>query len=192
VRTIIVGLVYLATFTFSANAVGLTGAACTRVAAAAAGMHTHARMHARTHARMHACMHACMTRHVLRAMARATRAPAPLVLLPLWAHAGLAVQLLLFPDSLSDEPAAPRAPQEPQLPKVTVTSSPDDIRKAFQAVAQVKSTPGSGTSTAGSSSRAPAGQRSSSSSSASGSPTATAAAAGAASSSSSISSSEEQ
>lgn len=88
VRTIIVGLVYLATFIFSANAVGLTG---------------------------------------------------------------LGLQLLFFPDSLPDEDEllAPKIPKGPQLPKVSVTSSTDDIRRAFEAVSK-----GTGDSSSSSSSGA--------------------------------------
>lgn len=51
--------------------------------------------------------------------------------------AGLSVQLLLFPDSLpDDELPTSRLPKEPQLPKVTVTSSPAEIKAAFDAVAK--------------------------------------------------------
>jgi hypothetical protein len=53
--------------------------------------------------------------------------------------AGLSIQLLLFPDSLPDEPSpASRTPKEPQLPKVTVTSSREDIKAAFEAVARAQ------------------------------------------------------
>uniref|UniRef100_A0A383WNS3 Uncharacterized protein n=1 Tax=Tetradesmus obliquus TaxID=3088 RepID=A0A383WNS3_TETOB len=75
VSTVIVCLVYLATFIFSATALGLTG---------------------------------------------------------------LGLQLLFFPDSLPDEDEllAPKIPKGPQLPKVSVTSSTDDIRRAFEAVSK--------------------------------------------------------
>ena len=71
VRTIIIGLLWLVTFIFSANTVGLSG---------------------------------------------------------------LAIQLLFFPDSVKDDsPSKPRA-TGPQLPRVTVTSSREDIRRAFESV----------------------------------------------------------
>jgi hypothetical protein len=72
------------------------------------------------------------------------------------------VQLLLFPDSLPDDDVpVSRTSKEPQLPKVTVTSSPDDIRKAFQAVAKTSSSSpssslGSSSSSGGSSQAATA------------------------------------
>ncbi|EFJ42954.1 hypothetical protein VOLCADRAFT_121472 [Volvox carteri f. nagariensis] len=70
VRTIILGLCYLATFIFAANGVGL---------------------------------------------------------------AGLSVQLLLFPGSITDEEAEEEdaASRGPQLPKVRITSRPDELRAAF-------------------------------------------------------------
>eukprot|EP00882_Tetradesmus_deserticola_P026028 GHRQ01028635.1.p6 GENE.GHRQ01028635.1~~GHRQ01028635.1.p6 ORF type:complete len:105 (+),score=43.77 GHRQ01028635.1:2731-3045(+) len=91
VRTIIVGLVYLATFIFSANALGLTG---------------------------------------------------------------LGLQLLFFPDSVMDEDEllAAKTPKGPQLPKVTVTSSTDDIRRAFEAVSKAAAD-GGRSSSSGSGSR---------------------------------------
>lgn len=54
---------------------------------------------------------------------------------------GLGIQLLLFPDSLPDDEPSPasRFPKEPQLPKVTVTSSPQEIKAAFEAVAREQS-----------------------------------------------------
>eukprot|EP00983_Pelagomonas_calceolata_P070260 1150712-Pelagomonas_calceolata.AAC.3 len=52
--------------------------------------------------------------------------------------AGLTIQWLLFPDSIKDDEeaaAARRAAAEaagPQLPKVSVTSKPDELRRAFE------------------------------------------------------------
>lgn len=48
------------------------------------------------------------------------------------------MQLLLFPDSLPDDEPAPRVRKEPALPKVTVTSSPQEIKAAFEAVAKAQ------------------------------------------------------
>jgi len=79
VRTIIIGLLYLITFIFSANTVGL---------------------------------------------------------------AGLAVQLLIWPDSVKDDEARPERPQGPALPKVTVTSSPDEIRRAFDSLSSTDESTG--------------------------------------------------
>jgi hypothetical protein len=63
-------------------------------------------------------------------------------LAPPWC-AGLSIQLLLFPNSLddaeADAAARVRTPSAPQLPKVTVTSSPEEIRRAFEAVARTDS-----------------------------------------------------
>jgi hypothetical protein len=42
--------------------------------------------------------------------------------------------MLFFPDSLKDDESAAPKPQAPQLPKVTVTSSTADIRRAFKSV----------------------------------------------------------
>mmetsp|Transcript_31114 Transcript_31114/g.69136 ORF Transcript_31114/g.69136 Transcript_31114/m.69136 type:complete len:331 (-) Transcript_31114:737-1729(-) len=74
VRTILLGLSWLATFIFSANALGLMG---------------------------------------------------------------LTVQMVLFPESLKDDEAdrAARRAAGPQLPKVSVTSKPDEVRRAFDAAA---------------------------------------------------------
>jgi hypothetical protein len=82
-------------------------------------------MHTRTHA--HTCIH---TQHAAPTLAHTT--------------AGLAVQLLFFPDSVKDDgdDAAPK-PTGPQLPKVKVTSSPEDIRRAFES-ASGPSAPGRG------------------------------------------------
>jgi hypothetical protein len=61
-----------------------------------------------------------------------------LLLLLLRLCAGLGLQLLFFPDSLPDEDEllAARTPKGPQLPKVTVTSSTDEIRRAFESVSK--------------------------------------------------------
>ena len=42
--------------------------------------------------------------------------------------------MLFFPDTLPDDAPAPAKPSGPQLPRVTVTSSPEDIRRAFESV----------------------------------------------------------
>lgn len=69
------------------------------------------------------------------------------------------MQLLLFPDSLPDDDMpVRREPQEPQLPKVTVTSSPDEIKAAFEAVVRAeagKSSSSGGSVQQGSSSTQP-------------------------------------
>jgi hypothetical protein len=61
-----------------------------------------------------------------------------LLLLLLLSYAGLGLQLLFFPDSIPDEDEllAARTPKGPQLPKVTVTSSTDEIRRAFESVSK--------------------------------------------------------
>lgn len=52
--------------------------------------------------------------------------------------AGLTIQWILFPDSINDDEAAAaqrRAAAEaagPQLPKLSVTSKPDELRRAFE------------------------------------------------------------
>jgi hypothetical protein len=51
----------------------------------------------------------------------------------------------LFPDSLKDDEPRPAKPEGPQLPRITVTSSPEDIRRAFNSVS-APSTPAPGTS----------------------------------------------
>lgn len=96
--------------------------------------------------------------------------------------AGLGIQLLLFPDSLPDDEPGPssRLPKEPQLPKVTVTSSPQEIKAAFEAVARSQNSSSSSIGAVASSSG------SSSSSSGTSSPGAAAAEAAAAGSSSSV------
>jgi hypothetical protein len=53
---------------------------------------------------------------------------------PLHAAVGLAVQLLIWPDSVKDDEPRPDRPQGPALPKVTVTSSPDEIKRAFDSL----------------------------------------------------------
>ena len=51
--------------------------------------------------------------------------------------AALTVQLLLFPDSVDQDSASPRVPSnEPQLPKVGITASADEIRRAFDIAEQ--------------------------------------------------------
>lgn len=49
---------------------------------------------------------------------------------------GLSIQLLFFPDSISDEDFAPKQPKAPALPKVSVNSSAEDIKRAFEAVSK--------------------------------------------------------
>jgi hypothetical protein len=51
--------------------------------------------------------------------------------------AGLAIQLLLFPDSFDQQAPEPVAPQGPQLPKVSITSKPSEVRQAFDSVSRV-------------------------------------------------------
>ncbi len=61
-------------------------------------------------------------------------------------YTGLTVQWVLSPESLregesAEEAAARRAAADaagPQLPKVSVTSKPDELRRAFEAVQQQK------------------------------------------------------
>jgi hypothetical protein len=80
-----------------------------------------------------------------------------LLLLLLLSHAGLGLQLLFFPDSIPDEDElmAARTPKGPQLPKVTVTSSTDEIRRAFESVSKTAAeSKGSSSSTSSSSSGA--------------------------------------
>ena len=55
---------------------------------------------------------------------------------------GLAVQLLIWPDSVQDDEARPERPQGPALPKVTVTSSPDEIRRAFDSLSSTDESTG--------------------------------------------------
>ncbi len=68
-----------------------------------------------------------------RTQAKDAHAPGPHVR----AFAGLTVQWLIFPDSVKDDPeeeARRRAAAEaagPQLPKVGITSKPEDVRAAF-------------------------------------------------------------
>lgn len=51
---------------------------------------------------------------------------------------GLSIQLLLFPDSIKEmESLEDDKPKGPQLPKVGITSTPDEIRAAFEMAEQM-------------------------------------------------------
>jgi hypothetical protein len=48
--------------------------------------------------------------------------------------------MLFFPDSIKEDEPRPK-PTGPQMPRITVTSSPEDIRRAFEAVSAPSTPP---------------------------------------------------
>lgn len=70
--------------------------------------------------------------------------------------AGLSVQLLIFPDSLKKEEERARvATGEPQLPKVSLTSNPEEVRRAFDAAERIGKAKAKSEASVGSSDRSP-------------------------------------